>query len=986
MMQTARIPLSLIIPVLLFLISPLQAQYVDLLSDIRGKDAGRTVADFLTLPVSAGALSRGIASSPGVMNSTDIPLFTANTAFAKRQQFSITHLEWIMGLRNEYAGACLPFADVGTVGFFSRIFSSDNPGNARDIDENITKSNALDFAVGASFARQLWRDYLSAGITAAYVESHLADVVGRTGTAGFDVLVRPSDWAGFRIRGGNIGPEMKYVATPEPLPMQFGVSGYVNPLTALVTLTDQFDLNVGIGALKTLDDPLLIGGSLESRIINRIYVRVGYEYPYGRDPSIQGLAIGAAAFISHYGLEFGWKNQSPDFGSVWAVSVHFQREEIKEKTPFDYYKAAESKFIRRQYERSIYYAQKALEADPNMWQARTLIARAQAEMRKDKGLEMALIYTGNTQGQFVPQITPDGVMGGLARQAAVIKQLRKQYPVSVTIDAGNMLNANSDSLKVQIVDGYFKNLDYSSMNLGSGEIDFGVSRLLGDSKNLANKIACTNLNDYSGTGLINKSIVKAGDYSFAVFDIIGQSAISDAEKPPRLANPLEELTRLLAQDDVLKCTARILVVHDSWERARAYVTGLPQINMVICGSLAQPFEAAMQVGPTVFFSPGQGGKYVGNCVIRFDAGGKISNLNNRLIPLTDAVTADPAVDALVRRISMKIELDKAGIDVDKLFKGEVEGAFVFESDRSGRAGIYLKVIDQKAEFPLAISSSLNTAPALSFPSNAIAYYETSTESPFPRLKIMEISGANQRQIPATSPIIQKRFTADGQWLYCTMRPHTDSTTGIYRVKSDGATLEKVVDWFGDSEQDMAFSSDNKYMAFSSNKEGRFHIYLTDLLAETPLKITELPANYYAPAFSPDGNFLACLTDRTSSESGGDLWIYDRKAGPEQQATQNAHIKEFAWLSDSKTIVFSSGINVFDLNTIDITTGENRKVLPVLGVKNYSEVAPQSLMYQGKQRIVYTRKYDNGQKQIFMVNPDGSENRAIISEQGNNWLE
>ena len=50
-------------------------------TDIYGNYSGQTVLNFLTIPVSATQLSRGITALPSSMDATDVPLAPSATAF-----------------------------------------------------------------------------------------------------------------------------------------------------------------------------------------------------------------------------------------------------------------------------------------------------------------------------------------------------------------------------------------------------------------------------------------------------------------------------------------------------------------------------------------------------------------------------------------------------------------------------------------------------------------------------------------------------------------------------------------------------------------------------------------------------------------------------------------------------------------------------------------------------------------------------------------
>jgi Tol biopolymer transport system component len=294
------------------------------------------------------------------------------------------------------------------------------------------------------------------------------------------------------------------------------------------------------------------------------------------------------------------------------------------------------------------------------------------------------------------------------------------------------------------------------------------------------------------------------------------------------------------------------------------------------------------------------------------------------------------------------------------------------------------VLDKHAEFPLAWGSGVDSLPVVSFAEGTVAYLENTAESPIPRLWLMNTTGGNKRRIPVRK-LDDPVFTPDSRWLYAGASAGADTVLNLSRLAHDGSAFLPVVTWKGSSGRWPAFSADGKFMAFVSNAEGLWQVYLTNQTGEAPLRITDAKANHASPLFSPDGNYIVCLTDRTAFNGGSDIWVYDRVKGTERQLTDNAHVRDYAWLSDSRTIVYSTGINVLDLNALDIASGMSRKLIAGHGPRDYSEITPQVVNHRGVDIIIYVREYLDGKRRIYSVNPDGGEDRQIVTDQGNSWL-
>jgi len=117
----------------------------------------------------------------------------------------------------------------------------------------------------------------------------------------------------------------------------------------------------------------------------------------------------------------------------------------------------------------------------------------------------------------------------------------------------------------------------------------------------------------------------------------------------------------------------------------------------------------------------------------------------------------------------------------------------------------------------------------------------------------------------------------------------------------------------------AFSPDSKELAFTENLDAEpaisvnGDIYTLDLTdpAARPVKISTSPGGDFDPAYSPDGNYLAW---RSQARAGYEsdrfrLMVYDRKTKKAKDLlplTLDNWVEEFAWASDSKSLLFTEG--------------------------------------------------------------------------------
>jgi dipeptidyl aminopeptidase/acylaminoacyl peptidase len=131
-----------------------------------------------------------------------------------------------------------------------------------------------------------------------------------------------------------------------------------------------------------------------------------------------------------------------------------------------------------------------------------------------------------------------------------------------------------------------------------------------------------------------------------------------------------------------------------------------------------------------------------------------------------------------------------------------------------------------------------------------------------------------------------------------------------------------------------WSPDGKWLAFCSNRDGKFDTYLMPSAGGKVRKVLDLPHSDDSVHWSPDGSTLAVIVEG----AGQDYWIYlvpieGGEPYPVAIDGQPIPAKDASWSPDSKNLAFSSNINgnheigVYQIKTgsIDwLTDGEGEK--------------------------------------------------------------
>ena len=106
----------------------------------------------------------------------------------------------------------------------------------------------------------------------------------------------------------------------------------------------------------------------------------------------------------------------------------------------------------------------------------------------------------------------------------------------------------------------------------------------------------------------------------------------------------------------------------------------------------------------------------------------------------------------------------------------------------------------------------------------------------------------------------------------------------------------------------AWSFDGQHIAFSSNRDGNFEIYVMDSDGSdgsNPRRLTDNLASDRHPAWSPDGQHIAFSSNRDGNNNN-DIYVMGSDGSAPRRLTDNLASDEFpAWSSDGQHIAFSS---------------------------------------------------------------------------------
>jgi len=225
---------------------------------------------------------------------------------------------------------------------------------------------------------------------------------------------------------------------------------------------------------------------------------------------------------------------------------------------------------------------------------------------------------------------------------------------------------------------------------------------------------------------------------------------------------------------------------------------------------------------------------------------------------------------------------------------------------------------------------------------------------------------------STSANVRPAWSPDGKSI--AFQSNRDGPYHIYLMNADGSNLRQLTSGDDNDDRHPNWSPDGKTIAVDTGEEIKREIALIDVASKNRTQLTKLGKSAQFPSFSPDGRTVAFFLYNLGVM---DLWTVGKDGGnaapvTREHATEANNQCTFAchsarWSPDGSRVVFSDGDNARVLLMASLASGSTAPISPD-GEKSHFPV------FLGDGRIVYVTEHvstNQSYTDLWIIDPNNT---------------
>jgi hypothetical protein len=244
---------------------------------------------------------------------------------------------------------------------------------------------------------------------------------------------------------------------------------------------------------------------------------------------------------------------------------------------------------------------------------------------------------------------------------------------------------------------------------------------------------------------------------------------------------------------------------------------------------------------------------------------------------------------------------------------------------------------------------------------------------------MDPDGANQTRLTNNPALdLDPSWSPDGTKIAFTS--DRDGNFEIYLMNADGSNQINLTNNSA-NDRSATWSPDGKKIAFSSDRDGNKEIYVMNADGSNQTRLTNTPQDDYSPKWSPDGGQIAFTKNRSDPE----VYLMNADGTNQVNLSNNSMAIDDspAWSPDGTKIAFGSTRNG---NGIFVMNRDGTNVIRLTqstGVNPQSDTGP--VWAPDGTKVAYQHTLTlGGSPEIYVVNADGSNPTRLTNDPTLDW--